>query len=536
MKNLKFNKKKIASLFLAMGISLTSYKANSEIVSYNYKTTLKSGQEITVYFTTGNTENDYAYVTLGEQVGYLPLKEINMNNMYANNDYNEIHEELTINCDIANVYNMPDVNGLTKISLHKGDKVSVIAKNNNGWYIVSSNNYTGFINEFAFLTQKKMVQITGNNVNIRLTPTTNTSENIIGSANNDDLFTFINHDDKWYVIDYYGYKAYVSDSYSREIEITNKEINNIQDNNKILMAKILGNNVNIRETPDMKDKTNIIGFADQTDYFPIIDKENDWYVIDYLGNYGYIYYKYVSEKEVNKEDLNIQKMVYVTCDTEFYSDRGNNYVTTLPMYQVAGVIKEEKDFYKVRIDGVVGYINKKNTKGLTNTFVEADLGRQIIKVFKNNKEVFRAHMISGRKEMQTDLGVFKIGHKLRNYQLTPEINVAKWIQFHGDEGFHDAYWQQDIYFEEVAKKAYELFALGKATTYPSKYGSHGCGNLKKADVDTIYDIIKIGDNVVVMQPNDLLIYNISSMLDLLRTNANSDNIIKKDLTKVKKLV
>ena len=536
MKNLKINKRKLASIFLALGISLSSYKGNAEIISYNNKATLKSGQEIMVYFTTGNTENDYAYVTLGEQVGYLPLKEINMHNITNNSDYRETIEELTINADIANVYNMPNENGQSNITLHKGDKVSVIAKNNNGWYIVSNSNYTGFINENVFLTQKKMVQITGNSVNIRLTPTTNTSENIIGSANDGDLYSFIKHEGKWYIIDYYGNTAYVSDSYSKEIEISNEEINNIQNNNKIIMAKILGNNINIRETPDMNDKTNIIGFADQTDYFPIIDKENDWYVIDYLGNYGYIYYKYVEEKEISKEELNIQKMVYVTHDTEFYKDKGINYVTTLPMYQVAAVIKEENGFYKVRIDGVVGYINKNATKGLTNTFIMADLGRQIVKVYKNNKEVFRTHMISGRKSMQTDLGVFKIGHKLKDYRLTPNIIVGKWIQFNGNEGFHDAYWQEDSYFEEVARIAYELFSLGKATTYPSKYGSHGCGNLKRESVDTIYDIVKIGDNVVIMRPNDLLIYNFSSKSDLLRENANSDIIDKKDLTKVKKLV
>lgn len=509
--NLKINKRKLASLFLALGICLTSYKSNADIISYNNKATLKDGRDVMVYFTTGNTDNDYAYVSYDGLVGYLPLNYININHTVVNSDYQEINRELTINADTANIYNTPNTNDKINTVLHKGDKVSVVAKSTNGWYIVVNNNYSGFIEEKAFKNQnkkEKMIKITGNNVNIRLSPNTNIKDNIIGTANKDELYKYINHKDTWYVIDYYGQNVYISDKYCEAIDIDTEEIRTIQDNNKVLMAKVLGNNINVRSTPNMNNKNNIIGFADQTDYFSIIDKENDWYVIDYLGKHGYIYGKYVEEREVNKEDLQITKMVYVSRETEFYKEKGNNYLSTLPQYQLASVIKEDNGYYKVSIDGVIGYIKKKDTANLTKTFIVSDLGRQIVKVYQNNKEVHRAHMISGRKSMPTDIGVFKIGHKLRDYQLTPDIIVKLWMQYNGNEGFHDAPWQLHVYFMEVAKKAYEQFASGKAKTYPSEHGSHGCDNLEEEDAEIIYNIIHVGDNVLVVVPNDFIKNNL----------------------------
>ena len=348
----------------------------------------------------------------------------------------------------------------------------------------------------------KQIEVTGNKVNVRLTPTTSTKNNIIGRVNTGDTFTVIDHKDGWYLIDYYGEYAYIYDQYGKEVF---KEDNYTEcDNNDCLtinMAKITGNNINIRSSNSTKSK--IIGFADVTDLFTIIDKIGDWYVIDYLGQTGYIHSKYVKECSVAKEDMIIQKMVYLPNESVFYRDINNSYITTLPKNQFAAVIKEENSYYKVRIDGIIGYVKKDDTKKLTNTFIVSDLGRQIVRVYKNNKEVFRAHIISGRKSMQTDLGKFKIGHHIKDYQLTPDYRVDFWMQYNGDEGFHDAYWQAIKNFFEVADDAYERFSMGQSRTYPFKYGSHGCDNLTHDDAEIIFNIIDVGDDVLIIESNDL---------------------------------
>ena len=207
---------------------------------------------------------------------------------------------------------------------------------------------------------------------------------------------------------------------------------------------------------------------------------------------------------MQEENTKIQKMVYLKCESGFYSDTNGSYMSTLPINQYAAIIKEENDYYKVRIDGVIGYIRISDTKRLTNTFIVSDLSRQIVKVFKNNEEVYRAHIISGRKSMQTDLGKYKIGHKIKGYQLTSTNYVNYWMQYNGNEGYHDAQWQKDRYFVEVAKDAYERFSQGISRTYPLNHGSHGCDNLMLIDAEKIFNIINVGDDVLIIVSNNFV--------------------------------
>ncbi len=90
-KNLSFNKKKLASLLLAAGISICTTNGFADVISYNNNVTLKNGKEIHLYFTTGNTDNDYAYVSFDNAVGYLPISEVN----YLELDTNDYYQEET---------------------------------------------------------------------------------------------------------------------------------------------------------------------------------------------------------------------------------------------------------------------------------------------------------------------------------------------------------------------------------------------------------------------------------------------------------
>lgn len=382
----------------------------------------------------------------------------------------------------------------------------------------------GFSNSsFVMADNIKVIKVIGNHVNIRTEPTTSNKNNIIGRVNKGDTFTLLKHIDDWYLIDYYGEFAYISDTYGLEI---NEDIETMDNdtNEDVLIGKVVGNNINIRNTPNISND-NIIGFADITDSFKILEKENEWYKIDYHGYISYIKSDFIEERIVNERDLKIKKIVYLNCDSPLYSDCYGTYLTRLPKYQNVNVLKEEKGYYKVMVDGVIGYIDPIDTSKLTNTFVLVDLGRQIVKIFKNNKEVYRAHMISGRKKMQTDIGIYKIGHRLTNYQLTKNNKVSVWIQYNGNEGLHDAGWQKPEYFTEVANDAYERFENGEARTYPFNHGSHGCDNLQLVDALNIYELVEVGDNVLVIGPNNLV-----------KDNLISSNIECKELQKVLKYI
>ncbi len=493
------------SLLLAFGIELSTHAGVAELFSYNSEATTKDGRVVKVYFITGKSDNDYAYISFNNQVGYVQLSNLNINNLMINNDYMEYQRDEIVRNE-ANIYLSPSFNGNVITTIKPNDTIHVVAKNNDGWYVVTTNNLSGFIHESAFTLPKIMV--IGNNVNVRYSPTTSNKNNIIGQVNYGDTFTLINKEDNWLLIDYYGKEAYISDDYGSIIG------NNTIKNDEIRMVKVTKCNINIRSSPNTSSSKNIIGFADITDSFEYIDKENDWYKIKYLGNTAYIHSKYGVEIAGKKDEQKFIKSVSLTKSSFFYKDTSGTYYSTLPENQYARVIKEEDGYYKVCIDGIIGYIKKTNTKRLTDTFVIMDLGRQMVKVYKNNIEVHRAHTISGRKSMQTDTGTFTFGHRLPNYQLTPDHKVSFWMQFNGNQGLHDATWQEDDYFEEVARKAYERYASGIPCTYPASHGSHGCGNLTYYDASIIYDYIRVGDNIIVMASNNLIKDKIISSLHL----------------------
>ena len=330
------------------------------------------------------------------------------------------------------------------------------------------------------------------------------NQKIVGSLDkNSIVHVLAKNQDGWYAVINDKYQTgFIYESYLERID--ERKDNLIET---IRMAKITGNNVNVRSGPSTKDS--IIGFCDVTDCFKVIDYSNDWYMIDYLGKTGYVSKKYVKEINVDSKELKIKKQVYLKRDSSFYNLDGT-YMITLPKYQNAFVLEEVGDYYKVKVDGIVGYIEKNNTKNLSSRCVVIDLSRQILRVFENNNEIMRAHIITGGETMQTNIGCFKIGHRVPNYQLTPTAFVKYWMQFDGNIGIHDASWQSDKNYADVASNAYSNFSKGKGKTYPSSHGSHGCNNMKEMDASFVYHTIKVGDNVLVIGPNDLIKNNIIS--------------------------
>ena len=460
-KNLLFNRKKIASILLAAEICLTCAPGMAEIVSYNSNVTLKNGKEVHLYFTTGNTDNDYAYVSFDNLVGYISNRDINYQGYPTNSYYQEINENKLVLQD-GYIYQIPVQNAPVMSAVMRGEYVHVIARSADGWCaIYNGNNLPGFIHESMF------------------------SEKV----------------------------------------------------NQVLVAKFTGNNVNVRSSASTKGK-NIIGFVDIADIFKILGKESDWYIIDYLGNTGYVHSKYVKETYINDEDLNVKKYVYLNSDTAFYEKPNGNILSFLPRYQDAAVIKEENGFYKVKVDGCIGYIDKKYANNLTNDFTIVDLPRQRVRTFQNYKEVYRAHMISGAANTPTEIGCFKLGHHMRDYQLTKDKKVKYWMRYNGNIGMHDASWQKSEYYRKVAEKAYESFAKGRGGITPYYHPSHGCNNLEEEDAAIIYSYVRVGDNVLVIGPNNLILDKVlikgkDDLINILNYYASLNN--NQNYSKIKKL-
>ena len=398
------------------------------------------------------------------------------------------------NGEMAKLYFTKNVDNINYAYISSRNMVGFIYEDDLYLDNIVSNNY--------YIEDNSSIMVTSDIAYIYQTP--NIDNRVVGILNKNDLVNLMAKSiDGWYVVYVNGISGFMHESCFIE-----------KKSDDISIAKITGNNVNVRSSSTTKDN-NIIGFADVSDTFKIINKENNWYIIDYLGQNGYISSKYVREVEVNKADMEYKRVAYIPEDSYFYTDLNTLDGIILPAYQNVLIIDEYNDYYKVKVDGVVGYIKKNNVKRLTNTCVIVDLARQILKIYKNGNEIYRTHIISGRKSMPTQIGCFKIGHKVMGYQLTPDNYVDYWIQYDGNRGIHDASWQKDKYYLDVASHAYDDYASGYGKTYPYQHGSHGCDNMKLIDVIEVYRLVNVNDNVLVIGPNDLIKEKLISKNNLL---------------------
>ena len=106
---------------------------------------------------------------------------------------------------------------------------------------------------------------------------------------------------------------------------------------------------------------------------------------------------------------------------------------------------------------------------------------------------------------------------MEDYTFTNKnIRNEYWIQYDGNRGFHPADskygkgWQPESHFVDVAKSAYSHWAKGEGRTYPDSYGSNGCVNMMLKDIAVLYGLCDVGDNVLVIGPNDLIKNNLLS--------------------------
>ena len=140
----------------------------------------------------------------------------------------------------------------------------------------------------------------------------------------------------------------------------------------------------------------------------------------------------------------------------------------------------ESDKWWMRIAGAYGPCD---TYG--NSYAEVSIDIQYMWVYKDGKIVLEGNVVTGNPNTGNDTpkGEFRITNKAKNatlYGIGYNTQVAYWMAFADDIGFHDAEWQEsfggDVYQEN---------------------GSHGCVNLPTDIAGSLYSIVYIDMPVFV---------------------------------------
>ncbi len=125
---------------------------------------------------------------------------------------------------------------------------------------------------------------------------------------------------------------------------------------------------------------------------------------------------------------------------------------------------------------------------ITGTYCEVSIPEQHLWCYKNGVCVMDTDVVTGKptRERMTFTGCFAIDGKKRDATLGRldvqgyASPVSFWLPFNGGEGLHDAPWRSNF----------------GGDIYKSN-GSHGCVNIPKEKMETIFNALEIGNAVIV---------------------------------------
>jgi lipoprotein-anchoring transpeptidase ErfK/SrfK len=237
--------------------------------------------------------------------------------------------------------------------------------------------------------------------------------------------------------------------------------------------------VNIRE--DMSTSSDRITQVDKGYTLELLDEYDEWYQVKYNNRIGYISKKYATRVVGYQTDSIMENMVYVEETKSLRDAYSNEETIKIPAGEVCEVYDQDEKDYLVSYKGNYGLISKDNVTVLENTFVVIDIYTQTLKVYVNNELLLETFVVTGKDSTPTYCGFFRIREKEEDvYWPEFKVKVDYWMPFNRGEGMHDASWRKkfgsDLYKEE---------------------GSHGCVNIPKKYITTIYDNVEVGTPVLV---------------------------------------
>lgn len=205
-------------------------------------------------------------------------------------------------------------------------------------------------------------------------------------------------------------------------------------------------------------------------------------------------------KQDSKEDLKEKVQEWVNNDLESYNTLGGTFKflthdgeeVELKGVNYGDIMDKQKEieFLVEAIENLQPYSQRipvmsiDDPDDIQSNIIEVSIEDQHLWYWQNGEVVMETDIVTGWKDKtDTPKGVYKILDKINGTYLAGvdyKVWVDKWIRFWHGYGLHDAMWRyefgDDIYTWD---------------------GSHGCVNLPRPFAGDLYDMINIGDCVVI---------------------------------------
>ena len=413
-------------------------------------------------------------------------------------DPTSIEQEQPITTEVPDIVITPSPTAEPIGTVTLGPDAEKLLITSNGLTLVRTNNHLELL-EGNIITEKNNNPlysyyeqtgraVTTTEVNFRLVPQVVEGTIIDTLDEGTELDIIGKTDNNWYLAKKGDVLGFISGDYIRiltydvysDYELTENVV-------RVVPAVQATTNVKIREQATTESKQlDLLRENHSIKMIRLLD--NGWYEVEYAGGINGVAYvcgDYV--KETIMVQGNYYKVGYLKNDAYIYDAPNGNVTGIVPQYESGEIYSLENGYYLVSTDDAqVGYIKKGDMGILTDTAVVVDISAQTLTVYSNNQIVLTSPIVSGKdnEERHSDIGCFSIRSKETDRYLTDgstyNSHVNYWMPYNGGEGLHDATWRSrfggDIY---------------------KTNGSHGCINLPLEKAKELYNIVHVGDTVLV---------------------------------------
>lgn len=360
--------------------------------------------------------------------------------------------------------------------IDKGDIVEALSPMDDGWYNVNYDYIIGYVcgdyvKEIAREYPDSQIVRALDSVRVRRSPSTEAE--VLTVLEKGDVLDYLGVEDGWYKVKYQNDVAYVSCDYS-EVD---------KDGLLIERKPVVIATEDVRIRSEATTESNIMSILKEDDYLQYNRRlKNGWYEVLYEGKTAYVCGDYVKESQKDVVKNEIYKIVALNDDATIYKDKDlKEAIGTIPKYELGKVYSRGENYYLIASDAGVGYIRRDVAKNLGNVAVVVDISTQNLVLYKDAKPYYISNVVTGQTSTPTDIGLFEINAKVREYDLTKyDVHVSYWMPFNGDQGLHDASWRNNF----------------GGNIYKNN-GSHGCINLPFETAAEVFENVEKGTKVLV---------------------------------------
>ena len=263
--------------------------------------------------------------------------------------------------------------------------------------------------------------------------------------------------------------------------------------------------VNIRKEPT--EEATKLGQLTENQTLPLEDSYDDkWYKVKYKDGYAYISKDYAKETKGIIFTIEPLELVKANKNTPIYNINDiTQQEETLANNELAEVYDIKENYYLIKSENKIGFVNKEDVESWEDTMVVVDISDQELKVFQKDKVVMVSPVVTGKPSTPTPTGEFQVFEISRNRDLVGENNsyrsyVDIMMKFHNGVGFHDAEYHTDYDENGKLKKSHGWRNIDEfgGETYKHN-GSHGCVNMPHDKAIELSNYVAIGTRVLVKE-------------------------------------